>query len=71
MNLHVAEHFKAKSLEEQISYQMNQAIGMHLGDSFEEALEIYKLILKLHPDHTEANYNVGIIEIIWADLERL
>ena len=64
MNLHVTKHFNAKCLEEKISDQMNQAIDMHLGGFFEDALKIYKSILKLQPNHIEANYNVGVIEII-------
>ena len=41
---------------------LRQAIAPHQGGRFDVAKQLYRSLLQLHPDHLDANYNLGLLE---------
>jgi predicted O-linked N-acetylglucosamine transferase (SPINDLY family) len=41
---------------------LRQAVAHHQGGRFDVAKQLYRSLLQIHPDHVDANYNLGLLE---------
>ena len=59
-------------MQENIQEALSKGVKMHASGEFECASQLYDSVIKLQPDHAEANHNMGLLKIdTGKDLEAL
>ena len=59
-------------MQEIIQEALSNGVKMHVAGEFESASQLYDSVIKLQPDHAEANHNMGLLKIDTGnDLEAL
>ena len=52
-----------QTAELSIEQALQQALARHQAGQLQEAGELYRVILQAHPNHPEANYNMGVLAV--------
>jgi Tfp pilus assembly protein PilF len=60
MNTAIAEQFTPEAIIEQ---GFEQAVVCHRGGRLPEAESLYTAILAAHPEHADANHNLGVLRV--------
>lgn len=50
-------------MQELIQKALTKGVEMHLAGEFEFASQQYEAVLKIHPDHADANHNMGLLKL--------
>ena len=59
-------------MKEIIQKALSKGVEMHVAGQFDLAGQLYETVLKLQPDHADANHNMGLLKLdIGDDLEAL
>ena len=59
-------------MEEVIQEALSKGVEVHLAGEFDLASQLYDSILKLRPEHADANHNMGLLKLdIGQDLDAL
>ncbi|MDB2501996.1 tetratricopeptide repeat protein [Paracoccaceae bacterium] len=59
-------------MEEAIQKALNKGVEMHLLGEYEFANQLYSSVLKIQPNHADANHNIGLLKLdMGHDLEAL
>ena len=59
-------------MEEIIQEALNKGVEMHVAGEFDLAGQLYESVIKLQPNHADANHNMGLLKLDTGhDLEAL
>ena len=59
-------------MEEIIQEALNKGVEMHIAGEFDLASQLYSSVIKLQPNHADANHNMGLLKLdMGQDLEAL
>ena len=59
-------------MEEIIQESLNKGVELHVAGEYGLAGQLYEAVIKLQPDHADANHNMGVLKLtIGHDLEAL
>ena len=59
-------------MEEIIQEALNKGVELHVAGEFDLASQLYESVIKLQPDHADANHNMGVLKLTTGnDLEAL
>ena len=59
-------------MEEIIQEALIKGVDLHLAGEFDGAGQLYESVIKLQPDHADANHNMGLLKLdMGNDLEAL
>ena len=59
-------------MQELIKETLTKSVEMHVAGEFDLASQLYASVLKLQPDHADANHNMGLLKLdMGNDLEAL
>ena len=59
-------------MEEIIQKALNKGVELHVAGEYDLASKLYASVIKLQPDHPDANHNMGVYKLTTGhDLEAL
>jgi tetratricopeptide (TPR) repeat protein len=59
-------------MEQLITEALKKGVDMHVSGEFDLAAQLYDSVIKLEPNHADANHNMGLLKLdIGSDLEAL
>ena len=57
-------------MEEIIQEALSKGVKMHVAGEFDLASKLYSSVMKLQPEHADANHNMGLLKIEMADFQK-
>ena len=54
-------------MEEIIQEALNKGVELHVAGEFDLASQLYESVIKLQPDHADANHNMGVLKLTTGD----
>ena len=66
------KRFEEVLMEEIIQETLNKGVELHIAGQFDLASQLYSSVIKLQPNHADANHNMGLLKLdMGHDLEAL